>query len=59
MKIPKTEQEKRCEEVLKQVGLLEPIDYRKKFLKDLSGGMKQRVAFARTLLAGADIFVAA
>lgn len=57
MKVSKSEQERRCEEVLKQVGLLEPIDYRKKFPKDLSGGMKQRVAFARTLLAGADMLL--
>lgn len=52
--IPKEEQEKRCTEVLQQVGLLE---YRKKYPKDLSGGMKQRVAFARTLLAGADLLL--
>jgi len=57
MKVPKGEQEKRCKDVLKQVGLLEPIDYRKKFPKDLSGGMKQRVAFARTLLSGADMLL--
>ncbi len=52
--VPWTEQEKRCTEVLQQVGLLE---YRKKYPKDLSGGMKQRVAFARTLLAGADLLL--
>lgn len=57
MRIPKNEQEIRCRDVLKQVGLLEPIDYRKKFPKDLSGGMKQRVAFARTLLAGANMLL--
>lgn len=57
MNVPKLEQERHCEEVLNQVGLLEPIDYRKKFPKDLSGGMKQRVAFARTLLAGADMLL--
>lgn len=48
------EQEKRCKEVLEQVGLLE---YRKKYPKDLSGGMKQRVSFARTLLSGADMLL--
>ncbi|MGN0135414.1 ATP-binding cassette domain-containing protein [Anaerotignum sp.] len=48
------EQEKRCKEVLEQVGLL---DYRKKYPKDLSGGMKQRVSFARTLLSGADMLL--
>ena len=50
----KAEQQKRCQAVLEQVGLL---DYAKKYPKDLSGGMKQRVAFARTLLAGADLLL--
>lgn len=54
MRVPKDEQKKRCTEVLKQVGL---IDYRKKYPKDLSGGMKQRVAFARTLVAGANMLL--
>ena len=54
MRVSKDEQEKRCTEVLKQVGL---IDYRKKYPKDLSGGMKQRVAFARTLVAGANMLL--
>ena len=53
-KVPKAEQGKRCEEVLEQVGLSE---YVKKYPKDLSGGMKQRVAFARTLLSGADMLL--
>lgn len=53
-KVPKAEQEKRCKEVLEQVGLSE---YAKKYPKDLSGGMKQRVAFARTLLSGADMLL--
>ena len=53
-KVPKAEQEQRCQEVLAQVGLTE---YRKKYPKDLSGGMKQRVAFARTLLSGADLLL--
>ena len=39
---------------LEQVGLSE---YAKKYPKDLSGGMKQRVAFARTLLSGADLLL--
>ncbi len=52
--ISKAEQEKRCTEVLEQVGLSQ---YRDKYPKDLSGGMKQRVAFARTLLAGADLLL--
>ena len=54
MKVPKAEQEEKCREALKQVGL---IDYIDKYPKDLSGGMKQRVAFARTLLAGADMLL--
>ena len=53
-KVPKGEQEKRCKEVLEQVGLAE---YAQKYPKDLSGGMKQRVAFARTLLSGADLLL--
>ncbi|MFV0314606.1 MAG: ABC transporter ATP-binding protein [Anaerotignum sp.] len=47
-------QQERAAEVLAQVGLL---DYAKKYPKDLSGGMKQRVAFARTLLSGADMLL--
>lgn len=53
-KVPRAEQEKRCKEVLAQVGLAE---YAQKYPKDLSGGMKQRVAFARTLLSGADLLL--
>ena len=53
-KVPKAEQEKRCKEVLEQVWLSE---YAKKYPNDLSGGMKQRVAFARTLLSGADMLL--
>ena len=52
--VPAAEQAKRCKEVLAQVGLSE---YMKKFPKDLSGGMKQRVSFARTLLSGADMLL--
>ena len=52
--VPEKEQDERCAEVLEQVGLL---DYRKKYPKELSGGMKQRVAFARTLLSGADMLL--
>jgi len=52
--VAKEEQDIRCGEVLEQVGLSE---YRKKYPKDLSGGMKQRVSFARTLLSGADMLL--
>ena len=41
------ERAERAREVLKEVGLL---DFAKRFPKDLSGGMKQRVAIARTLV---------
>ncbi|MCD8035823.1 MAG: ABC transporter ATP-binding protein [Clostridiales bacterium] len=54
MKVPKDKQKEKCKEVLKQVGLL---DYMNKYPKDLSGGMKQRVAFARTLMVGADMLM--
>lgn len=54
MKVPKEEQKRACREALEQVGLLEYIN---KYPKDLSGGMKQRVAFARTLMAGADMLM--
>ena len=53
-KIPAVEQAKRVTQVLEQVGL---ADYAKKYPKDLSGGMKQRVAFARTLVSGADMLL--
>lgn len=53
-KIPKKEQEQKCNEVLKEVGLL---DYAKKYPKELSGGMKQRISFARTLVAGAEMLL--
>lgn len=52
--VPKAEQARRCGEVLEQVGL---SAYRKKYPKELSGGMKQRVSFARTLLSGADMLL--
>lgn len=48
------EQKKRCKEVLVQVGL---SAYAQKYPKDLSGGMKQRVSFARTLLSGAEMLL--
>ena len=54
MKISKEEQKKKCEEVLHQAGLIEYINA---YPKDLSGGMKQRAAFVRTLLAGANMLL--
>ncbi len=53
-KVPARDQEEKATQVLEQVGL---ADYAQKFPKDLSGGMKQRVAFARTLLSGADMLL--
>lgn len=50
----KAEQERRVTEVLKEVGL---EDYRNKYPKDLSGGMRQRISFARTLLTDADLML--
>ncbi|MDO4923749.1 MAG: ABC transporter ATP-binding protein [Peptococcaceae bacterium] len=52
--ISKAEQQQRAADALAQVGL---SDYLKKYPKDLSGGMKQRVAFARTLLSGAEMLL--
>ncbi len=54
MKVPKAEQTKRVDEVLAQVGLSE---YKKKYPKDLSGGMRQRISFARTLLTDAKLML--
>lgn len=54
MNVPSDKQKEACREALEQVGLL---GYADKYPKDLSGGMKQRVAFARTLLAGADMLL--
>lgn len=52
--IPKEEQKARCREVLAQANLL---NYIHKYPKDLSGGMKQRVSFVRTLVSGANLLL--
>lgn len=53
-KINKSEREKRIANILQEVGL---SDYKDKFPKDLSGGMKQRISFARTILTGSELLL--
>ena len=53
-KKPKEEMKRRAGEMLKEVGLW---DYRDKSPRDLSGGMKQRASFARTLLTGTNLLL--
>lgn len=53
-KIKKSDRESRVDEILEEVGL---SSYKDKFPKDLSGGMKQRVSFARTLLTGSELLL--
>ncbi|BCZ45397.1 ABC transporter ATP-binding protein [Clostridium gelidum] len=53
-KIKKSDRENRVLEILKEVGL---SDYKDKFPKELSGGMRQRVSFARTLLTGSELLL--
>ncbi|MEG0919153.1 MAG: ABC transporter ATP-binding protein [Anaerovoracaceae bacterium] len=52
--VDKTLIKKRCKETLAEVGLAEYID---KYPRELSGGMKQRVSFARTLLTDSELFL--
>lgn len=53
-KISKLDREKSVDSILNEVGLFE---YKDKFPKDLSGGMRQRVSFARTLLTGSELLL--
>ena len=50
--ISKAEMEQRADQALESVGLK---DWGKKSPKELSGGMRQRAAFARTVLTGSDL----
>ena len=50
----KKEMSKKADDILKQVGLYE---YKDKYPKDLSGGMRQRISFARTLLTESDLLL--
>ncbi len=52
--VAKDERERRAHELLTQVGLDE---YASKYPRELSGGMRQRVSFARTLCTGADLLL--
>lgn len=53
-KVPADRQKQRVTEILKEVGL---SDYASKYPKDLSGGMRQRISFARTLLTDANLLM--
>ncbi|MCI8342577.1 MAG: ABC transporter ATP-binding protein [Firmicutes bacterium] len=50
----KAEMNESAEKMLREVGLWE---YRNKFPKDLSGGMRQRASFARTLMTGSRLLL--
>ena len=52
--IPAAEQKEQAARVLEEIGMTE---YAQKYPKDLSGGMRQRVSFARTLLTGAPLLL--
>ncbi|MBC6971968.1 ABC transporter ATP-binding protein [Bacillus sp. Xin] len=52
--IKKKEAHLKAKELLEQFGLQ---GYERKYPKDLSGGMRQRVSFVRTLLTGGDILL--
>lgn len=52
--VSKTEAKRRGEELLSKFNL---YGYKDKYPKDLSGGMKQRISFIRTLLTGSEILL--
>lgn len=53
-RVPAAAQKQRVADILKEVGL---SDYAQKYPKDLSGGMRQRISFARTLLTDANLLL--
>ncbi len=53
-RVPKAEQQQKVRAMLKEVGL---SDYENRYPKELSGGMRQRAAFARTLLTGSRLLL--
>ena len=53
-KVPKEERRRAAQEMLRRVGLTEWMNAKP---KELSGGMRQRVSFARTLCAGSDLLL--
>ena len=53
-KINKLDREKAIDKILDEIGLTK---YKNKYPRDLSGGMKQRVAFGRTLLTGSELLL--
>lgn len=52
--LPKDEMRRRTDAVLNEAGLAQ---YKNKYPKDLSGGMRQRISFARTLLTDAKLML--
>ena len=52
--IPVMQQRERAAQMLKEVGL---SDYADKYPRDLSGGMRQRISFARTILTDAPLLL--
>ena len=53
-KVARAEREKKARALIEQVGL---AGYEDKYPKELSGGMKQRASFARTLATGSDLLL--